>query len=111
MTSPSTNTQWQRSAVVCAMSVALLVAGCHMTNPYKPTDSAEASQAAASLTSLPSLEDTKTQTEAAIVELARQITAFVPTMHWDWLHEDSRVGRQLTGRHHGNHAQRRAEQP
>jgi len=65
-----------------------------MSNPYKPTDSAEAGRAATSLTSLPPLEDTKTQVEAAIVNLGKQITTLVPTLQWDWVREDSRGGCQ-----------------
>jgi hypothetical protein len=58
--------------------------------PYQPTDPTTASQAATVLTSLPSLEDTKTQMETAIVQLGHQITAIAPTVSWDWRREDSR---------------------
>lgn len=63
-----------------------------MKNPYKPTDSTEASQAATSLASLPSLEDTKIQVDAAIVALGKQITAVVASVTWEWSDDDSRGG-------------------
>lgn len=78
------------SAFACVASIALLVTGCNVDKPYQPTDPTTASQAATVLTSLPSLEDTKTQMETAIVQLGHQITAIAPTVSWDWRREDSR---------------------
>lgn len=63
-----------------------------MSNPYKPTDPTHASQAAASLTSLPTLEDTKAQMLAMIEQVGHQISAMAPSVSFTWRHEESRGG-------------------
>lgn len=77
------------SVLVCA---ALLATGCHVNNPYQPTDATDATKAAETLSTLPSLEDTRAQLETAIVQLGQQITSIAPTVLWDWRREDSRAG-------------------
>jgi len=66
--------------------------GCHMTNPYEPTDSSEATKAAAALTALPALEDTERQLTAAIEQIGQQAAAIVPGLAWHWHREASRGG-------------------
>ena len=84
--------RYQLSAITCLVSIALLATGCHVTDPYKPTDTGQASQAADTLKSLPSLEDTHTEVEFALVKLGKQITTMVPSVTWEWRREDSRGG-------------------
>lgn len=91
MTSRATSQHRFLSALVCALSLALLTTGCNVKNPYKPTDPTEATKAAAALTTLPSLEDTQAQVEAAIVALGHQITAIAPTVIWEWRFDHSRT--------------------
>ena len=78
--------------ITCFASVALLGTGCHVSNPYKPTDAGQASQAADALKTLPSLEDTHTQLESAIVRLGQQIAAIAPSVAWEWRRTDSMGG-------------------
>ncbi|CAN5315780.1 hypothetical protein BH09ACT8_BH09ACT8_52400 [soil metagenome] len=63
-----------------------------MNNPYQPTDPTQAGQAAASLQSLPTLEDTQAQVTSAIERAGQQISAAVPTVVWAWRREPSRGG-------------------
>lgn len=63
-----------------------------MDKPYQPTDATQAGQAAAALTTLPSLEDTYAQLQTAVVELGRQITGLAPAVSYEWRREDSRSG-------------------
>ena len=63
-----------------------------MNNPYKPTDPTHAGQAATSLQSLPTLEDTQAQVSAAIERAGQQISAVVSTVVWAWRREPSRGG-------------------
>lgn len=82
----------QFSAITCLALIALLATGCHVTNPYKPTDAGHASQAADALKTLPSLEETHTQVQSAIEKLGQQITAIAPSVTWEWRRTDSRAG-------------------
>jgi len=79
-------------ALACALVITTTSTGCHVSNPYKPTDPGQASQAAASLTQLPTLEDTKAQLTAAIEQVGQQISALAPGIAFTWRHEESRVG-------------------
>ncbi|MCV7110068.1 LppA family lipoprotein [Mycolicibacterium setense] len=63
-----------------------------MSDPYKPTDAGQASQAADALKALPSLEDTRTQVESALEKLGQQITAIAPSVTWEWRRTDSKGG-------------------
>ena len=78
-------------AVACALAITTTT-GCHVSNPYKPTEPGQASQAAASLTALPTLEDTKAQLTGAIEQIGQQISALAPGVSFAWRHEESRVG-------------------
>lgn len=75
---------------ISVVALALLATGCHVNNPYQPTDPTKASQAADTLSALPSLQDTYAQVETAILHLGQQITTIAPTVSWDWRREDSR---------------------
>lgn len=63
-----------------------------MKDPYMPTDSGDAAKAAATLNTLPSLEDTQTQLKTTIEQIAAAATAIVPTLAWHWLDEPSHGG-------------------
>ncbi|MDI3314402.1 MAG: LppA family lipoprotein [Mycobacterium sp.] len=63
-----------------------------MKNPYKPTDPDAASKAAATLNTLPSLEDTQTQLKTTIEQIGTAASAIAPTLAWHWLDEPSRGG-------------------
>lgn len=76
----------------CAVAIALAATGCHVSNPYQPTDPTRASQAAAALTSLPTLEDTKAQMAAVIEQVGQQISAIAPVVTFTWRHEEGRAG-------------------
>jgi hypothetical protein len=80
------------NTLACLASVALGVTGCHMNNPYQPTDPTHASQAATSLQSLPTLEDTKTQMTSTIEQVGQQISAIAPTVTFTWRLDESRAG-------------------
>ncbi|MGE2833891.1 LppA family lipoprotein [Mycobacterium sp. SMC-4] len=83
----------RQGGIACAVLVfALIATGCRITDPYQPTAPDDAAKAADTLTTLPSLEDTRTQVEAAIVTLGQQITAIAPTANWEWQREYSRAG-------------------
>lgn len=81
-----------RGAAACIAALALAVTGCHVSNPDKPTDATQAGRAAASLTSLPTLEDTKAQMMSTIEQVGRQISAIAPAVAFTWRHEESRGG-------------------
>jgi hypothetical protein len=63
-----------------------------MKNQYQPTDPSHASQAATSLTALPTLEDTQTHVESMIEHVGQGISAVVPGVTWTWRRESSRGG-------------------
>jgi hypothetical protein len=92
MTTKSTLARTWLRMLACLASVALGVTGCHMNNPYQPTDPTRASQAATSLQSLPTLEDTLTQVTSTIERAGQQISAVVPTMVFAWHRDPSRAG-------------------
>ncbi|WP_161976562.1 LppA family lipoprotein [Mycolicibacterium sp. CH28] len=63
-----------------------------MSKPYQPTDPTHANQAAAALTSLPTLEDTKAQLTAIIEQVGQRISAIAPGVVFTWRREESRGG-------------------
>jgi hypothetical protein len=74
------------------MAITLATSGCHVSNPYKPTDPTPARQAAASLTSLPTLEDTRAQLISTIETVGQQISAVAPGTKFEWRLDEGRVG-------------------
>lgn len=82
----------QLGVIACVMSFALAATGCHVKNPYQPTDPTQASNAATSLKSLPSLEDTQAQMKSVIEHVGQQISAVAPTVTFTWRRDDSRAG-------------------
>lgn len=61
---------------------ALATSGCHMYNPYEPTPPTEAAKALEQLKTLPSLEDTQTQVQAAINDITAAASKIVSGMKW-----------------------------
>lgn len=86
---PRTRTRYP-SLLAGAVAIALLVTGCHVKNPYEPTEPGAAAEAAQTLTTLPSLEDTREQVETAILHLGHQISTIAPEVFFEWRREDSR---------------------
>jgi hypothetical protein len=84
----------QRASLVvgCVSAIMLGATGCHVGNPYQPTDPIQASQAALALQSLPTLEDAKAQVTAAVEHVGQQISALVPAVAYAWRHDESRGG-------------------
>lgn len=82
----------RRNLAAFAAALALATTGCHVSNPYQPTDPTRASEAAKSLTSLPTLEDTRAQMVALIEHVGQQISAIAPAVRFEWRQEESRGG-------------------
>jgi hypothetical protein len=76
-----------RNRLLCAATVALTLAaaGCHVEKPYQPTPSTEATKALQELKSLPSLEDTKAQVQAAMDEITAAAKTLIPSINWETL--------------------------
>lgn len=66
----------------CAAALLVLATGCDVSDPYLPTPSTEAVQALDQLESLPSLEGTKLQVQAAIDEITAAATDVIPGIVW-----------------------------
>jgi hypothetical protein len=60
----------------------LLVTGCDVSEPYPPTPSTDAASAQIRIESLPSLEETTAQIEAAIGEITRAAGNLAPGIVW-----------------------------
>ena len=60
---------------ISAIAIALVASGCHVNRPYEPTPPAESASALETLKSLPSLEDTQTQLQSAIDQIASTASA------------------------------------
>lgn len=54
-----------------------------MTNPYEPTPPGPATEAQQKLESLPSLDTTKAQVQAAVEEITSAATGLIPAMTWE----------------------------
>lgn len=72
----------QRFAAVLGSAVLLSATGCHVNNPDAPTPTTAAAQALSELKSLPSLEETKTQVQAAIDEIVYAASRLAPQAEW-----------------------------
>jgi hypothetical protein len=68
------------AAVVVA--IAITTTGCHVSQPNPPTPSTEATKALDQLKTLPSLEDTTTQVQAAIDEITTAASKAIPGIVW-----------------------------
>jgi hypothetical protein len=76
---------WHRFQILlgaCVAGFALLATGCDVSEPYPPTPSTDAAHALEQLRSLPSLEETKTQVQAAIDEITSAATNLIPGIQW-----------------------------
>lgn len=67
---------------ISAIAIALVASGCHVNRPYEPTPPAESASALETLKSLPSLEDTQTQLQSAIDQIASTASAIAPGITW-----------------------------
>lgn len=77
--------RWHRFQIVlgaCVVGLALLATGCDVSEPYPPTPSTDAEQALDQLRSLPSLEETKTQVQAAVDEITAAAAKAIPGIRW-----------------------------
>ena len=63
-------------------AVALTTAGCHMTGPSDPTPPSNTVKAAQVLQSLPSLEDTQNQVQAAVADIKTAVDRLIPAITW-----------------------------
>ncbi len=64
------------------VAIAITTTGCHVSQPYPPTPSTEATKALDQLKSLPSLEDTRTQVQAAMDEITATASKVIPGIVW-----------------------------
>ena len=85
-------TGYRCRAFLCAASIALAATGCHVNNPYKPTDPTQASHAASSLNALFTLEDMQATMTTAIEKIGQQISAIAPGVAYVWRRTASRAG-------------------
>lgn len=65
-----------------------------MKQPYEPTPPDDAAKALEVLKSLPSLEDTKGQVQAAMNEITTAASQLIPAINWETLDEGSGLGCQ-----------------
>jgi hypothetical protein len=74
----------RRAASLCAAVVltALTATGCHVSLPNQPTPPDKAAQALDQLKSLPSLEETKTQVQAAMDDIIAAANRVIPALAW-----------------------------
>lgn len=57
-----------------------------MAKPYEPTPSTDTTHAVTELKALPSFEDTQTQVQAAVNEIASAVTTLIPAAKFEDLH-------------------------
>ncbi len=69
--------------LLAAVATALITAGCHVNQPYEPTPTTQAAKALDVLKSLPSLEETKIQVQAAIDDIKAAAGQQIPTITWE----------------------------
>jgi glucose/arabinose dehydrogenase len=73
---------FRSSLGICATALLVLATGCDVNEPYPPTPSTQAAQASEQLNSLPSLEETKVDVQAAIDEITSAATKVIPGIVW-----------------------------
>jgi hypothetical protein len=87
---PANPSPRRRHGLLCAAVVAALTtAGCHVTGPDDPTPPSVAAKALEVLKSLPSLEDTKAQVQAAMTDIETAASNLIPTIRWETLDQGS----------------------
>lgn len=89
---PLNNTPHRRHhgfLVAVLVAGALATAGCHVKQPYEPTPPTDAAKALDVLKSLPSLEDTKAQVQAAMNEITTATSKLIPSIIWETPDEGS----------------------
>lgn len=64
-------------------AIALTAGGCHVSQPYEPTPPSATAKALEVLKSLPSLEETKTQVQAAITQITTATSQLIPKIKWE----------------------------
>jgi hypothetical protein len=79
---PGPSGRLARSLAICATVLLALTTGCNAKEPYPSTPSTEAAQAQEQLDSLPSLEETTTQVQAAIDEITSAASKVIPGVVW-----------------------------
>lgn len=77
------------SAVAGVAAFALLMTGCHVSEPNSPTPSTATAQGLDQLQSLPSLEETKTQVEGVVAEIKDAANRVIPSLEWASLHGET----------------------
>jgi hypothetical protein len=70
-------------------TIALTAGGCHVSQPYEPTPPTDAAKALGVLKSLPSLEDTQAQVQAAITQITAAASQLIPAITWETPQEGS----------------------
>lgn len=70
-------------------AIALATGGCHVSQPYEPTPPTDSAKALGVLKSLPSLEETQAQVQAAITQITATATQLIPTIKWETPQEGS----------------------
>ncbi|MEU0540873.1 LppA family lipoprotein [Nocardia sp. NPDC005978] len=81
---------------VAAAAVLLTMTGCDraVSDPAEQTSRAESDNAERTLAGLPSLEESKAELEAAVLQLAAYIDTLVPGLRWEW--KDSELGAECS---------------
>jgi len=81
MTSPTNRNRYGLLGAL-VVAIAITTTGCHVSQPNPPTTSSDPAKALADLKSLPSLEDTTTQVQAALDEITTAASKTIPTIVW-----------------------------
>ncbi len=76
-------------AAICVAALALLMTGCNVYEPNPATPSTKATEAARQLDTLPTLEETKAQLQAAVAEIKGAADRVKPGLQWQSLHGES----------------------
>lgn len=71
-----------RGLLSAVTALALTATGCDMTGPYEPTPPNVADEAAQVLQSLPSLEETQRQVQAAVEDIKAAVGRIIPGVTW-----------------------------
>ena len=77
-----TNTAPYGLLAAMVVAIAITTTGCHVSEPNPPTPSTESTKALEQLISLPSLEDTTTQVQAAIDQITAAASKAIPGIVW-----------------------------
>jgi hypothetical protein len=71
------------------LTIGVAVTGCQVAKPHEPTPSSEAAKALTDLRSLPSLQDTTTQLQVAVSDIASVAGRLLPAANFEDLHGGS----------------------